>query len=91
MPKRPLFVDLKDVEENKRIDLMGDAITRLGKTIAFVTDGDEGKAERYILKLQAKFPGVVVLARFPGPIKGTVAVKLGPAPAQKDSNSTMSQ
>lgn len=48
------------------------------KTVGFVVDADPGKADRYIAKLKEKFPGIVVLGKFAGPVKNTVSVKVGP-------------
>lgn len=79
---KPQYADLGDMEEDRRIAIIGDAVMRLGKTAAFIMDADAGKADRYIAKLKAKFPSIVVLARFNGPVPGTVSVKVGPPVAQ---------
>ncbi len=47
-----------------------------GLTVAFITDSDPGKADRYISKLLKKFPGLKVLERFDGPVPNTVSVKV---------------
>lgn len=72
------YADLGVLDEDKRIDIIGARAMKLGQTVAFVTDADPGKADRYISKLQAKFPGIVVLGRFNGPVPNTVTVKVGP-------------
>lgn len=76
--RKPQYADLGDLEEDKRIEIIGDAVLRLGKTVGFVTDADPGKAARYISKLLGKFPGIVVLGPFNGPVKGTMSIKVGP-------------
>jgi len=76
--RKPKYADLGDFEEDKRIDIIGDAAMRLKQTVAFITDADPGKADRYIAKLKARFPGIVVLGRSNGPVKGSVTVKVGP-------------
>jgi hypothetical protein len=76
---KPRYADLGDVDEDTRIRVIGEAVMRLspGGTVAFVTDADPGKADRYIKKLTSRFPEVVVLGRFKGPVKGSVTVKVG--------------
>lgn len=69
------YQDIADHDEDTRIEMIGKkAMT--GQTVAFITDADPGKADRYIAKLLKKFPGLKVLARFDGPIKGVVTVKV---------------
>lgn len=69
----PKYYDLGDEEEDARIEKIGNAAKGGGK-IAFVTDDDPGKAERYIAKLKERFPGIVVLERHPGPVPKCVTV-----------------
>lgn len=45
-----------------------------GKKVAFVTDDDPGKADRYVEKLLRNFPALEVVERFKGPVPGTVSV-----------------
>lgn len=75
---KPVYADIADLEEDRRIDLIGHTVMEHRKTVAFVTDADAGKADRYVTKLQAKFPGIVVIDRFLGPVANTVSVKVGP-------------
>jgi hypothetical protein len=70
------YQDLGDLQEDARIDQIGQR-AMMGGVIAFVTDADPGKADRYIAKLAAKFPQVKVIERFNGPVAGTVSVKVG--------------
>jgi len=72
---KPYYADLGDWDEDKRIEAIGNAATP-GKIIAFVTDAEPGKADRYIAKLKERFPGIAVVERFDGPIEDTVTVKV---------------
>jgi hypothetical protein len=76
--EKPFYADIADFDEDKRIETIGHAAMTFGKTVAFVTDDEEGKADRYIRKLQERFPGIVVIARGAGPVANTVFVKVGP-------------
>lgn len=72
----PLFTDTSDLPEDDRILLIGEtAMKRQGLT-AFITDDEEGKADRYVRKLLATFPGLEVLDRFDGPVPNTVTVRV---------------
>lgn len=75
---RPAYADLGHLKEDDRIKAIGEAAMR-GKTVGFVTDADPGKADRYIAKIKAAFPHVVVIARFAGPVRGAITVKVGPS------------
>jgi len=75
--KKPVFADLADLEEDKRIEIIAAAV-RSGKKVAFVTDSDPGKADRYIAKLKAKCPEIVIHGKHPGPVRDTVMVTAGP-------------
>lgn len=79
----PDYLDIADADEDSRIDLIGRSVVESGKTVAFFTDADPGKADRYIKKLTDRFPGLKILGRFNGPIAGVVTVKVGP---RKDEN-----
>ena len=71
----PEYRDIADMEEDNRIASIGlVALERPGKEIAFITDNEPGKAERYIEKLAQRFPSLVVVKRFDGPTPGTVSV-----------------
>ena len=74
------YADLGDFKENDRIDMIGNAVMKQPASssdkpviIAFITDNNE-KADRYIKKLQKKFPGIRVIDRFDGPVPNTVRV-----------------
>ena len=69
-----LFLDLGDEQEDDRINAIGNAAMSTPGTVAFITDADPGKAERYIAKIKERFPFVRIVARHPGPVKDTVSV-----------------
>ncbi len=69
------YKDVADEPEDERIRQIGEA-AMTGKTVAFITDADPGKAERYIQKLLSRFPKLRVVKRFGGPVPGTVSVKV---------------
>ena len=72
------FIDAAGLEEDKRIDLIGRTVMEGRRTVAFVTDADPGKADRYIRKLETRFPGIRILERFDGPVANCVSVKVAP-------------
>lgn len=74
----PAYLDLGDMDEERRIDMIGQAAAA-GNVVAFVTDADPGKADRYVKKLLGRFPTLRVVERFAGPVAGTVTVKVAPA------------
>ena len=75
-----VFADIAHLPEDERIDTIGRCVM-LGKTTAFIVDNNK-KADRYIKKLQAKFPSVVIQAR--GKLKGAIVVRVGPQSANKN-------
>lgn len=76
MVHKPKFADIADLEEDRRIDVIGHRAIDHRETVAFVTDDDPGKADRYIRKLKAKFPLIEEIERGKGPVKGTVYIKV---------------
>lgn len=68
--------DLADLREDARIDMIGRAVMR-GKVVGVVVDKDPGKAERYIQKVQERFPAARVVGRGEGPIAGCHFVLFG--------------
>lgn len=68
------FADLADLPEDERIRLIAGTAAH-GHMVAFIVD-DDAKADRYVTKL-AKYP-VRIINREPGPVKGTIAVRVGP-------------
>jgi len=55
------YTDLADLPEDERIRLIGECVMNTKQTIGFFVDHEEGKAERYVKKLQEQFPGIKVL------------------------------
>ena len=75
---RPRYKDIADDPEDERIQKIGDMAMRGRKVVSFVTDSDPGKLDRYISKLESRFPGIRVIAKGEGPVKDTVWAKVGP-------------
>jgi len=77
--KKSTYTDLADLEEDKRIERIGDAVIT-GKIVAFVVDAEgangQAKADRYLAKLKKMFPAIRVVKRFDGPVIDTVTVKV---------------
>lgn len=72
------FVDIggpSGLPEDERIRLIGEK-AMLGGVVAFITDADPGKADRYVSKLLKLFPQLRVVDRFDGPTPGAVTVKV---------------
>ena len=78
MKRKPYFMDVAALEEDRRIDMIGHHVMDHKEVASFITDSNIGKAERYIEKLQIKFPGIRIIERGNGPVQGTVWVKVGP-------------
>lgn len=75
----PEYQDLADLPEDERIKRIGRMVMLYGKVVAVCTDANpRSKADRYIDKLKARFPGIRVLSVFDGPTAGVVTVKLAP-------------
>ncbi len=72
------YADLGDMEEDKRIDLIGQFVMNKLKTAAVVVDDIPGKAARYIAKLRKRFPGIEIIDQCPGPVSGSWTIKVGP-------------
>jgi len=76
------YFDAADLEEDKRIDLIGktimDGVSKDDKPFtAGVVVEDHVKADRYIEKLKLKFPMIRVIKKFDGPVQNTVSIVLG--------------
>ena len=77
------YADIADFDEDTRIEMIGKAVMSGPKSssdkpvmVAFVVE-DDAKADRYIKKLQKKFPGIRVIDRFAGPVPETITVRVG--------------
>ena len=71
------YVDLGDFNEDTRILAIGSQVMKEKKTVAFVTDDEPDKAERYIRKLRLRFPGIRIIDKFKGPVPKTITVRVG--------------
>lgn len=72
------FTDLYMLDEDKRIEIIGQSTVdnKMSENhICFIVDDDQ-KADRYIKKLQAKFPSIRVLNRVRGPTPDSITVSL---------------
>lgn len=74
------YADIADLPEDRRIEVIGANALKKGK-VAFCTDAEPGKADRYIAKLLAQFPQLEVFGRYPGPIADVVTVIVRRKPA----------
>lgn len=68
--------DLINVDENKRIEMIGQAAQK-GRIVGVLIDDDAKKIQRYTDKIKQKFPRVVVIdmKEF---TKGVMLVRYGP-------------
>jgi hypothetical protein len=73
-----IYKDLADEEEDERIRQIGEKTMGERLVVGFVTDDEPGKAERYVSKLQERFPGIRVVYQGEGPVMRTVLVKVAP-------------
>jgi hypothetical protein len=79
-----VYADIADYDEDKRIEMIGNTVMSGSKSsadkpvmTAFIVE-DEAKVDRYITKLQKRFPGIRIIDRFQGPVKGiSVTVRVG--------------
>ena len=78
-----VFADISGFDEDAHIEMIGNAVICAPKSsadkpvmAAFVAE-DCAKADRYIKKLQKKFPGIREIDRFAGPVPETITVRVG--------------
>jgi hypothetical protein len=76
------YADLADLKEDDRITAIGNTVMSGPASsadkpmmVAFVVD-DHAKADRYVEKLQKRFPGIRIIDRFDGPVANTVTVRV---------------
>lgn len=69
------YADLHELEEDKRIGVIGRAILNGSGTVGVLVDDIPGKPERYIEKITARFPLIELLSRTPGPVANVVTLK----------------
>lgn len=76
----PKYRDLFHLSEDERVVAIAEeAIRNHGKIVGFLVDGDNydrGKADRYIKKLNEKYPQITILDKSPGPVKDTVLIRV---------------
>ncbi len=72
------YVDLQRLSEDARIELIVQSVMDKGLTLSIAVELDGEKGDRYIAKCKAKNPGIVVLGRMSGPVKGVETIRLGP-------------
>lgn len=70
-----VFADLADLNEDQRINTIGETARKTFDCVGFVVETQE-KADRYEEKLKARFPDLHCIKRFEGPF-GTVVVQVG--------------
>jgi hypothetical protein len=80
------YADLADLDEDARIEQIGNAALSGRQTsedkpliIGFVVDDDGGvKGDRYVKKLQDRFPTIRIIDRHKGPVPQTELIRVGP-------------
>lgn len=80
MRKSIPFIDLADLPEDKRIDMIGHRAVDHRETVGFMVDvenGSHAKGDRYIEKLTERFPSITVMWRGDGPVDNVETIKVG--------------
>ena len=72
------FADLADLDEYKRIEIIGQAVMQSRAKVAVCVDAVPGKADRYIQKLTERFPGIQIVGKHPGPAGGIDVIQVAP-------------
>lgn len=72
------FADLADLPEDDRITIIAQTASAPGAGIIGVVVDDDAKADRYIAKLLKASSQVRIIDRGPGPVKGSVLIRVGP-------------
>lgn len=78
------FQDMAHVEEDQRIQMIGEMVIREGKTVGVLVDDIPAKVERYLRKIKERFPQIKVEYQGKGPTPGVVTIRLGLA--QKETH-----
>lgn len=79
----PPFYDLYRLSENERIDVIGKTLMDAPQSsadkpiIIGLMLEDDAKCDRYMKKLQKKFPGIREIDRVNGPVPGTKLLSIG--------------
>lgn len=74
------YKDLFALSEDDRIQMIGEKAMSSSGIIGFVTDADDGKAERYLLKLFVAFPDLELVDKALGPVSNTVLCRVRKKP-----------
>lgn len=75
----PSILDLFNLTEDQRIELIANRLIKHGETVAFIVDVEKGshaKGDRYIRKLQEKWPSIKLIGRTDGPAEGSEIIKI---------------
>lgn len=72
------YKDLHLEPEDERIRQIGEKCMREKFVVGFIVDDEPGKADRYIRKLQERYPGIRVTYRGKGPTPHVETVKVEP-------------
>ncbi len=76
-----LAADLHRLPEDERIRLIGEAAAS-GQIVGVMLEKDEPeKIERYVRKINKRFPTVTLLDRKDGPVSSVVTLRFGPKPS----------
>lgn len=71
------YEEMHHLPEDILIARIGEqAEARPWKVIALITDDEPGKPERYIKKLTERFPTIMIIDQFKGPVEGCITVRL---------------
>lgn len=71
------YQDLTSELEDDRIKRIGEAVMNLHQKAGVFVDDTPGKADRYIKKLEERFPGIRLTYRGPG-TAGSILLKFEP-------------
>jgi len=70
------YLDLFLLPEDDRIQMIGEKTMASLGIVGFVVDSDDGKAERYLLKLFVAFPNLELVDKSIGPVSNTVLCRV---------------
>jgi hypothetical protein len=77
--------DLHRLEEDKRIDAIGNAAKAGNRVGVMLERKDKQKQTRYTEKITTRFPGVVLLGTTNGPTSLVVTLRFGLRPSPKET------
>lgn len=76
------YSDLADLPEDKRIEVIGIAVTVKRETVAVALENEEKKIVRYERKLKSRYPGLLAIERASGLVPNTILLLVSPMPPQ---------